>query len=67
MHDPWTWTMVWGLPEGWWGLGRWEKAGVGEEWDNYGINNKIKFQKSPLNLSAEILSEKYKSMASIYS
>ena len=26
MHDPWTWTMVWGLPEG---VGGWVKGGKG--------------------------------------
>ena len=27
MHDPWTWTTVWGLPEGVGELGRGENGG----------------------------------------
>ena len=41
MHDPWTWTTVWGLPEG---VGGWLCGGgqSGKTWDNCNsINNKI--------------------------
>ena len=38
MHDPWTWTTVWGLPEGVVGTCG---GGQGENWNNYNsINNK---------------------------
>ena len=41
MRDPWTQTVVWGLPEGlWWGLGGGGRRG--KSWENCNnINNKI--------------------------
>ena len=41
MYDPWTWTMVWELPEGSEG-GLGGGGTMGESWDNYNsISNKI--------------------------
>ena len=44
MHDPWTRTTVWGLPEGVHGGSGTERRGTrggGESWDNYNSINKI--------------------------